>query len=181
MYWYLWETSDLMTVRLLLPCLPLVKEYLQNRYGTTFALNRKDLEHKLIAKSLNGKRRNRYNWHATDYTESVVIEMDNDLRKRVGLELTPSEVFELNQLMKKMIYSSLFDYLDISLSLDEDFPISEGILAWCRAKGLSDDVAPLDTMKKAYYRHRLQCGEMVKQSWSRRKKAAIQSSNQKAA
>ncbi len=157
-----------MTVRAVIPCTPLVKQYLEACYPSPLKLNRKDLECKLMLRCLDGRRRKRYNFVGTEYSEQFILLLDADLRGRVGVQLNQSEVFEINQVIKKLIYRLLFDYLDVEMEMDPEFAIKEGIKRWCTVKEMNPDTLPISSMIKAYYRHRKSKDDgMIKTNWNR--------------
>lgn len=123
----------------------------------------------IIQKTLNGRRRHRYDFTRPDYSETVCLRLSVDMRRRVGVELTPGEVFQLNQQLKDLAYERIFDSLDLCLMMVPGFQIKWGIYNLLGTMGMTPDEASYEAISKAYYRHRKkrQGDTAIKMTWSR--------------
>lgn len=154
------------TVRM--PCWPIVKGYLRWKLGEPLMLSNQAPELILFQKALDGRRRHRYDYVRPDYTESISLRLTPDMRRRVGVDLTPSEVFTLNQAIKDFAYERVFDFLDLGLMYNPGFQIKWGIFQMLELMGMPPDDASYEAIAKAYYRKRKKTGgTAIKLTWSR--------------
>jgi hypothetical protein len=144
---------------------------MQHHFGETVHLNFSDPICKMIGKMLSSGR----NMHFVDsiakkrkYETSFPLFISERMRRQTGTHLSPTEIMELNSIIKEFFYRDLFIQLDAELRADESFVIKHGILNMCREMGATDDDVPLDTIQKRYQRHRKATGGLIKQTWARR-------------
>lgn len=132
----------------------------------------------LIQQCLNGRRRHRYDSRPPAYTETVQLRMTPDLRRRVGTQLTHTEVQLINQVVKDLAYERIFDFLDLGLSMNPCFQIKWGIFHMLEQMNMPPDCASYEAIQKAYYRSRKRRGDQsIKLTWSRNTFSAVKMSD----
>jgi hypothetical protein len=133
-----------------------------------------DMSHPLC-KTLNAILSTKKNYRYRDceplaeYETQFVLTLSPKIRKEVGHHLTPTRVREVNTIIKGYFYDRMFDHFDMMLFKNPNYVIKDGALQYLLHKNVPLDQVQLETVLKAYRRHRKKSPtSFIKTDWSRR-------------
>jgi hypothetical protein len=159
-----------MKVRIVVPCWPIVKYFIQHEFGDPVKLNLAHPLSKTICLFLESKKNYRFRDCAAkcDYEEQFVIELSSRMRQLVGHHLSPTRVQEINTIIKGYFYNRMFDHLDVCLLQDASFVIKQGIIDYLNIKSVPTDTIQVETVIRAYQRYRTKTQHsFIKTHWVR--------------
>ena len=159
-----------MNIRVVVPCHPIVKHYLNQEFGNPVKLNMRHPICKTLNIMLESKKnyRFRYSLPQADHSDQFVLIISDRMRQQVGHHLSPTRVREINTIVKAYFYDKMFDHLEIELYKDPQFIIKQGVIDYMVIKKIPFDAIQVESILKSFRRHRKKTDtSFIKTSWSR--------------
>lgn len=142
-----------LTVRL--PCKPVVKKYLINRYGENCTVQKNDWVKQLLLSMLQRKI-SKYDSEITlqYYTESYDMPLNLDEYLRYGDELSKTAIREINNRIEDDIHNQLFRFLEFYVHVC-GYRLKDSIEMFQTFYAFPEECYSSDAIKK-YYQRRIQ-------------------------
>lgn len=144
-----------MQLNITLPCKPVVKQYLINKYGSQLHLPDDDWI-KLLIESYLSKSIAEQDSRITlqHYTQSVSIPISYKTFELHGDALSKTAIRAINNRIEDVIHQQLFQHLEFYVHVAH-YKLRHAIIMFQDIYALPEDVYPRDTITK-YYQRRIQ-------------------------
>lgn len=143
-----------MKIQIELPCKPLVKQYITNRYGNPVRWPHNDFLRSLLVRFLERPDTS----HDSEvniqyYTATVDLPITMGEYERYGNALTPTAIRHINQTVQDIIEEVLFNYLHFYHYCGK-MKIKDAIVAFRHAYHFDEEHYSTDAIQKFFYRER---------------------------
>lgn len=140
-----------------MPVKPLVRKYLEAKYGAPLRITRKTNEGKMLISLFRSMQHDaRFDKRMHVYTDELTMEVSvNKLHKRMrGRRFTSRAVFDFSDFVETQISDSFNAFADVLRSTGYRWTVNDIYTMFIQRYGLTPDDIAFETLKRGYNRYR---------------------------
>jgi hypothetical protein len=141
-----------MSLFVTLPCKPVVKQYLINKYGEQCILPEGDFIKNMLLVCLQRNTRHQDSKITLQYyTETINLPINFEIFDRYGTELSKTSIRNINSTIEDIIHQRLYQHLEFYRHV-AGYQLKDAIAMFQQLNNFPEDVYPAATITKYYQR-----------------------------